>query len=196
MGQRGRSDPEIVRADGLSPVFEIGPDLRVNARDRLRDRHRLDPGEDVLDERASARAAGTRCAVHTMEQFAHRNDADRSRLVPGGRFERAGVLGALPVDEDIGVDQDGQVPSGAAISFLMSLTSSAKSSSTGGALAISSRKRSAGSRATFGGPMTAIGAPPRVISTSSPAATRFNNSEKERAASVAVNRVTPREDIR
>lgn len=71
-------------------------------------------------------------------------------------------------------------------------TSSAKSLSGRGALAISARKRSADRSCALGGPITATEAPLRVNSISSPAATRVNSSEKFRAASVAVMWATVR----
>jgi hypothetical protein len=167
----------------------------MDTRDRLRDRNRLQACKKVLDEGFPSGPAGARRTMHAVEELADRDDADRARLVSGHRFEGRGILLPLPLDEQVGVDQDGQLPSGGSTSLLSALTSSAKASSTGGALASSSRNRWGGSRETFGGPITATGAPPRVISTCSPAATRFSNSENERAASVAVTRVILQEAI-
>lgn len=49
--ERGGGDPEIVRSHSLAAGLEASPYLRVDSRDRLRDRKWLDAGENVLDER-------------------------------------------------------------------------------------------------------------------------------------------------
>lgn len=66
----------------------------------------------------------------------------------------------------------------------------ANAASGAGAAAISSRKRSAEITRDTGGEIKATAAPLRVTSISSPFATRLSSSEKLRAASVAVIRVT------
>jgi len=42
MRECGCGDPEVVAADHIAPSGEGGPDLRVNPRDRLGDRHGLE----------------------------------------------------------------------------------------------------------------------------------------------------------
>src|SRR5439155_25576499 len=88
---------------------------------------------------------------------------------------------------------DGQGLSGGPTSARISRRSVANASSGVGPVASSSRKRSALIRRSLGDVITATGAPARVISNSSPAATRFRSSEKRRAASVAESRVTLRD---
>ena len=68
--------------------------------------------------------------------------------------------------------------------------STAKSSSIDGAAASNSRNRLASISRTRGGEITATGAPARVTSISSPAATRLRTSEKRRATSVALSLAT------
>ena len=50
---RGRGDPQIVRADGLSAVGQVCPDIGVDACDVLSDRYRLQTSQDMFDECAS-----------------------------------------------------------------------------------------------------------------------------------------------
>ena len=187
----GRADPEIVRADEMPALGELGPELRMHTGDRLGDRDRAHAGEQVLDERAPARSAVAGRPMHPVKQFAHGYDADRALLVAEERSVSADRA-AFAVDEQVGVDQEAtgrrRFDLGA-----RSTDSAAKPSSSGGAVAIRSRKRSAETSWVVGGTMTATGAPLRVISTSSPAATRLRTSKKLRAASVAVSRATSRD---
>ena len=192
MSDRGRGDPEIVRADDLPAFGELCPDVSVHPRDRLGDRDRLQPCEQVLDERAAARAASPGRAVHAVQQLAYRDDADRALLVAEQAIDLRRTGTVLEVDQQVGVDQDGHNGSGGATVLRSARSSPANSSSGAGAVAISSRNRSADSSRVFGGVIVATGAPARVTSTSSPAATRFKTSEKLRAASVAVIRDTTR----
>ena len=189
MGQcRGRN-PEVVSSDGLAATTEVGPGVGMDAGDRLGDRQRLKAGEHVFDESSPACPARTCGTVDAVEQLADCDNADRTLLTTDKGFERGGLLLSLPLDQEIRVDQDGQESSGTSpASRRIRRRSPAKSSSTGGAEAISSPNRSAESSRFFGGLITATGAPPRVTSISSPSATRFNTSEKRRATSVALSR--------
>ena len=147
----------------------------------------------MLDEGASACTASSGRPVDAVQQLADRDHADCTLLLTDQSFEHLGALLALPLDQQARVDPDGQGFSGAEPdSRRICRRSSAKSSTTGGAEAISSRNRAAGSRRVRGGAMTATGAPLRITSISSPVATRFRTSEKLRATSVAVKRVTSR----
>lgn len=130
--------------------------------------------------------------MHAVQQLADGDDADRVLLVRDERFELPRTGLPLPIDQQVGVDQDGQGASGAPTESRIARASATKSSSTGGAEASSSRNLSAERSRALGGEMTATGAPARVTSISSPAATRFRTSEKRRATSVALNRVMPR----
>jgi hypothetical protein len=159
----------------------------MHASDWLGNRQRLETCEHMLDERAPVRLPYAGRPVDAVEQLADRDDADRTRLVADKLLEH-GRLVSLPLDEDVGVDQDAQASSGGPTERRIVRTSSAKSSSMGGADRTSSRNRSADTTRAFGGPMTATGAPARVTSISSPAATRFKISEKRRATSVALRR--------
>lgn len=132
----------------------------------------------------SVALAGRRSPVHAVEQFAHGDDADRAFLSAECRLGFWTAHAALAVDEQVGVNQEGHGSPSAAMAARAARTSATKSSSSGGAVAISSRKRSAESSCVAGGPITATGAPLRVTSTCSPPATRFRTSEKLRAASV------------
>lgn len=184
-----RGDPEVVSTEALATPFEVGPNLGVRAGDRLCDRHRLELCEHVLDEGAPAIAAGSRRPVDAVEQLAHGDDADRPLFVADERLELGGP-GALPRDQNRCVDQDGQGLSGGPTDVRSARISSANSASTEGADAMIARNRSAERSRGFGGEMTATGAPARVTSISSPAETRFSTSEKRRATSVAVSRIT------
>lgn len=179
-------------AGNVASTIEFRPQLGMDARDRLRDRHRLEPCEDMLDERPAPIATGAGGSVHAVQQLADGDDADRALLGTDETLECGAKLVSLPLDQQVGVDQNGQELSGGAVDPRIARASSAKSSSTGGAVASSSRKRSGESSRAFGGVITATGAPARVTSISSPAATRFRTSEKRRATSVALNRTTSR----
>src|SRR5207302_629406 len=141
-----------------------------------------------LNECPAACSARARGAVDAVQQLADGDHADCARLVAGSRVRS--FLAALDRDEDIGDDQDGQGSSGAATARRISVRSRANSSSIGGAEAISAWNRSAERKRAWGVPITATGAPARVISISSPSSTRLSRSEKERAASVALSRAT------
>jgi hypothetical protein len=142
----------------------------------------------MLDERTPLRAPTTSRAKDTMQQLADSDDADRPLLGADQSLDRR----TLPLvrDEEVCVNQDGQGLSGGPTEARIARTSSAKSRSTGGAASSNSRNRAASTRRSLGGEITATGAPARVISISSPAATRFRTSEKRRAASVALRRAT------
>jgi hypothetical protein len=143
----------------------------------------------MFDERAPVSLPSAGRPVDAVEQLADGDDADRTRLVADKLLERRRLV-PLPLDQDVCVDQDGQASSGGPTERRIVRTSSAKSSSTGGADPTNSRNRSADRTRAFGGAMTATGAPARVTSISSPAATRFKISEKRRATSVALRRTT------
>jgi hypothetical protein len=116
--------------------------------------------------------------MDSVQEFADDDDTDRALLISNERLDLLRSNTALAVDEEVGVDQDGQALSRGPTEFLSSRRSSAKRVSTGGADAIKSRNRSAARKRTRQGASTAIGAPLRVISISSPSATRFRMSEK------------------
>jgi hypothetical protein len=182
----GCGNPEVVGSDRRSAPLQLTPDVGVHASDRLGDGHRVEGDQDVLDEGAPAGAVLVRGADDSVEQLADADDADRPFLVAREPLED-GASGPFPVDQQIGVDQDGQAgASGGPTERRSSRTSSANASSTGGAEASSSRNRSAERTRSFGGAITAIGAPARVTSISSPDETRFSTSENRRATSVAV----------
>jgi len=192
--KRCGGDPKVVRADPLAPPAEIGPHLGMNARDGLGDRNWLEPGEQMLDECAPPRSLRTSRPMDAVQQLADRDHADGALFVAYERFECGGGFGPLPLDQQAGIDQDGQGLSGTVpASLRIRRTSSAKSSSTGGAVARSSLKRAAETRRARGVVITATGAPARVTSISSPWAMRFNTAEKLRATSVAVRRTMPSE---
>src|SRR5437588_4490829 len=144
----------------------------------------------MLNERAASRPASPSRAMHTMQELADRNDTDRALLFAEQPIDLRRTDTVLEVDQQVGVNQEGHEGSGGATVLRSSRRSAANSSSGGGAVSISSRNRSADNSRVFGGVIVATGAPARVTSTSSPAATRLSTSEKERAASVAVIRDT------
>lgn len=190
--QRCGGDPEVVCADPLAPSAQVGPHLGVDARDGFGDRDRFESGQQMLDECTPSCPLRSRRPMYAVEQLADRDHADGALLVPNEQLECGGSLASLPLDQQTCVDQDGQGLSGAVpASRRIRRTSSANSSSTGGAVARSSRTRAAETRRTRGGVITATGAPARVTSISSPWAMRFNTSEKLRATSVAVRRTMP-----
>src|SRR5271166_1644541 len=189
MRERSCRDPKIVRADQLAANGEPCPDIRVRARDRLCDRDCLQLGEQVLDERASARALRSLGTMHAVEQLADSDDTDRSVLAADRLLDGWVGDAALEVDEHVGIDQDRHASSGGPTESRAARTSSRKRSSGGGAVATSSRNRSADISRDFGGEITATSAPLLVTSISSPAATLLSSSEKLRAASVAVMRL-------
>jgi len=165
----GRSNPEIVRADDLTSAAEFGPHLSVNACDGLGDRNWLEPGEHVFDECAPVCSMRACRPMHPVQQLTDCDDADGTVLVADERLDCDGGLSALPFDQQARIDQDGQGLSGTApASRRMRRMSSEKSPSTRGAVARSSRKRSAETSRARGVVMTATGAPARVTSISSP----------------------------
>ena len=123
-----------------------------------------------------------------MEQLTDGHDADCALLRADESLEPRSRLFPLPIDQNVGVDQDGQELSGGPTARRSSRTASANSSSTAGAVAKSSRKCSGDASLTLGGAITATAMPARDTSISSPLATRFSTSEKRRATSVALNR--------
>src|SRR5437868_825957 len=144
--------------------------------------------KDALDVCKTAHA--DRCihgAVHSVQELARGHDADGAVFVSDRRLDLC--PSPLVVDEDRGVDQDGQALLGGPNASRPASMSRAKSSSSGGVSAISSRHCSAVIvvRAR-GGRSSAIAEPLRTISISSPAPTRFITREKLRATSVAVKR--------
>ena len=102
-----RADPQVVRADDLTSPAEAGPRLGVDARDRLGDGNRLEPGEQMLDERVPARSRTATGAMNAVQELAHRDHADRALF---GADERVELLGAssFPLDQQARVDQDCQ----------------------------------------------------------------------------------------
>jgi hypothetical protein len=125
-----------------------------------------------------------------VQQFADGDDADRPLLVPDRVLDFGIDDTSLEIDEHVGVDQDGHGLPGGPTDSRAARMSSANLASSGGAVASNSRSRSAEIRRDFGGEITATAAPLRVPSISSPLATRLSTSEKLRAASVPVMRVT------
>ena len=188
MGQRSGGDPEVVGADHRALLLESRPELGMDARNGISHRYRDVCAQQLLDEGASSwlvRSSGT---VNPVHQLTHGDDADRCHLVADRCLDRGSR--SLRLDQDVGVDQDGQCDSGGPSERRASITSRAKSSSTGGRDSINSRS-SCGDRnrlRRFGGPITATVWPLRVISISSPSATRLRIDEKERATSVALSR--------
>jgi hypothetical protein len=175
-------------ADDLPALGELRPDVRVYPRDGLGDRERLQPGQKMLDKRAAAGAARSIRSMDAVQQLADRYDADRALLLAEELLDLRRTDSVLEVDQQVGVDQDGHGGCGGATVPRNARSSPANSSSGAGAVAISSRNLAAESSRVLGGAIVATGAPARVTSTSSPAATRLSTSEKLRAASVAVIR--------
>src|SRR6266545_7693225 len=138
----------------------------------------------MLDKCSALRPSRAACAVDAVQELAHSDDADRGLLFDRNRFRGA----PLAHDEDPRVDQDGQELSAGPMRDLISGSSAASSSSTGGADPRSSRSRAGERRRVLGGAITAIVVPFRVTSISSPSATRLRIAEKLRAVSVAVSR--------
>jgi hypothetical protein len=128
--------------DRLAAFGELRPHAGMRARDGLRDRDRVKLGDEVLDKCAAPCPARSRGPMNAMKQFTDSDHADRSLFLAGHAFERGRGTAALEIDEQIGVDQDGHGGVGAFSAARMARISSVKASSTGGALAISSRKRS------------------------------------------------------
>ena len=93
---------------------------------------------------ACRRTPGAPCAVHAVQKLAHGDHADRALLIAEERLQGIGAT-SFPVDEEIGVDQDGQGLSGAP-SARMRRRSAANSSSIGGAELSSERNASSESR--------------------------------------------------
>lgn len=143
----------------------------------------------MLDECPPTGAAGTGRSQSAVQQLADGDDTDRALLIAQELLDRRRSHASLQIDQEIGVDQEGHGSLGGPTASRAARTSAAKSWSGRGALATRARKLSADISLAVGGAMIATGAPLRVTSTSSPAATRLSTSEKARAASVAVIRV-------
>jgi hypothetical protein len=78
MSQRGRGDPEVVRADRATARLQLCPDVGVDPGDALGHRDGGELGEEVLDKcttLVTSRASG---AVNTVQQFADGDHADRT----------------------------------------------------------------------------------------------------------------------
>jgi hypothetical protein len=75
MGERGCRNPQLMSTDELSAYGESCPDIGMNARDRIRDRNRLEVSEQVLDKRAAARALRALGAMDTVQQLTDCDDA-------------------------------------------------------------------------------------------------------------------------
>ncbi|HEY3727545.1 MAG TPA: hypothetical protein VGL51_10250 [Solirubrobacteraceae bacterium] len=190
MRERGRCDPEIVCTDHIAALSEFSPDAGMDAGDCACDRDRCDTSQQMLNECTSPRSPDAIGSMDAVEQLADRDYADCSRLLPDNPIPFRRADASFEVDEQVCVDQDGHEACGASTVSRSARTSSANSSSGVGALAMSSRNRSAEIRRCAGAEITATAAPLRVTSISSPAATRLSTSENERAASVAVMRGT------
>jgi hypothetical protein len=194
--ERGGRYPEVVCADELPPARELGPNVSVNARDLLGDLNCPHASEQMFDECAAASARCAPRAMHAVQELADGDDADRPVLIADRALNiRIGDT-ALEVDEHVGVDQDSHASSGGPTDSRTARMSRANLESSGGALAINSRNRSAVISLDLGEEITATAAPLRVTSISSPSATLLRTSEKLRAASVAVIRVTGEDNIR
>src|SRR6266545_4096123 len=138
----------------------------------------------MLNECSTLRPRRAAPAVDAVQELAHSDDADRGVLFDRNRSRDA----PFALDENPGVNQDGQELSAGPMRDLLSRRSTANSSSTGGADPRSSRSRSGERRRVLGGPITAIVVPLRVTSIASPSATRLRIAEKLRAVSVALSR--------
>lgn len=99
VGEGGRGDPEVVRADRLTSVGEVRPDVGVNARDGLRDGDRLEAGEDAFDERPSPRPDRSLGAIDSVQQLADGDHADRAVFVAQQLLDFRCRVAALEVDE-------------------------------------------------------------------------------------------------
>ena len=104
MRERGCHNPKVMSADDLTAYGESGPNIGMNARNRIRDRNRLQVGEQVLDKRTAARALRPPGAMDTVEQLTDGDDADRPVLVSDRLVDRWIGDTALEVDEHVGVD--------------------------------------------------------------------------------------------
>jgi hypothetical protein len=186
MADRRGGDPEIVGTDHLTSLHEVGPDLCMDPRYRLGDGDGLEPAEEMLHEGTPLRPACSPRPENTVEQLAHGDDADAAFLVAEELVDLGSTDPTFEIDQKVGVDQEGHGSPGGPVAFRRERISAASSGSGRGPWTTSSRNRSAERRRPRGGPITATGAPFRVISISSPAATRVRMSEKLRAASVAV----------
>jgi hypothetical protein len=188
MAQSCGCNPEVMRPNCLATPRQPRPDVCMHARHCLGNGDRRQLREHVLNERVPPSPARADSPMDAVEQFADRDDADRSLFVSEQRLEL--LTGTFPLDEHARVNQDGQGSSGTPISARMRSTSRANSSSTSGAEVSSSRNLAADIVRDRGGPITATVALLRVTENSSPAATRFRSSEKRLAASVALILVT------
>lgn len=146
----------------------------------------------MLDERGAASPDRTGLStVHSMEELASGNDADRAILFADRLIQR--LTPSLGVDQDGGVYQDGHSPLGGPMAFRPASTSSAKFSSGEGAESISPRHLAAETKCPgLIGRICTTGTPLRTTSISSPAPIRLTTAEKSRATSVALKRVMQR----
>ena len=122
-----------------------------NPRDLFCDLDRSHPGRNVLDERSASRVLRARRTVHAVQQFADRDDADRAVLVSDCVLDLRIGDTAFEICQHVGVDQDRHASSGGPTDSRAARMSRANSASTAGAVAISSRKRSAAISRDFGG---------------------------------------------
>jgi hypothetical protein len=99
-----------VQTDRLAGIREAGADLAMHTSDRGRDGDRLGSSDELLDERSSASTTCAAGAKDAVQELADRDDADRPVLVADQFLDRPS--GPLVLDEQVGVDQDGQGSSG------------------------------------------------------------------------------------
>jgi hypothetical protein len=99
-----------VQTDRLAGIREAGADLGVHTSDRARDGDRLGSSDELLDERSSASTTYAAGAKDAVQELADRDDADRPVLLADQLLDRPS--GPLVLDEQVGVDQDGQGSSG------------------------------------------------------------------------------------
>jgi hypothetical protein len=81
----------------------------MHTSDRGRDGDRLGSSDELLDERSSASTTCAAGAKDAVQELADRDDADRPVLVAD---QFLSTSGPLVLDEQVGVDQDGQGSSG------------------------------------------------------------------------------------
>jgi hypothetical protein len=188
VGERCRAYPEVGRADGLTVRGQVCVHCGMEAGNGGRDRHHGQRGQQVLRKGDATGAACSSSPMRAVQQLRDRDHADRAALGCDEIGDRCPVT--LRIDQDVGVDQEGQGGGSGATreSCRIRRTSLTYSSSTPGAVTMISRKRSADVRRTRGGPMDAAGSPARVTSNSSPAKARVRTSAKFLDASLAVTR--------
>ena len=96
-----------MRPDDVATSAEPGPDLGVEAGNRLSDWDRVEAREHVLDECTSARTRAASGAMHAVQELADGDDAYCAFLGAEELCELTRTF-ALPLDEEAGIDQDGQ----------------------------------------------------------------------------------------